>query len=172
MQHGGGNRRVGGEEHQHGRHVGVDHAAALGDAAQTAGLSAQGEFHSNLLANGVGGHDALGGGSSALRGQPGNQLRQTRRDGVNGQGLTDDAGGGDDHVVGRNAQGFGCQGAHFLGNLDAVCVAGVGVAAVADYRLGNSVGKMLFRHGQGRALDQIGSIYRSGAAGHAAENQG
>ena len=55
----GGDGCVGGQEAEHGGHVGRDHAAALGDAAQLAHFAAQGEAHGNLLGDGIGGHDGL-----------------------------------------------------------------------------------------------------------------
>lgn len=48
---------VGRDEGQHGAHVRMNHAAALADAADAAGLAADGELDSRRLGLGVGGHD-------------------------------------------------------------------------------------------------------------------
>ena len=139
MEHIRGNGNVGGDEHQHGRHVGMDHAAAFGDAADTAGFVPQSELYGDLLLHGVGGHDALGGGLAAGFRQPLHQGGKPCGDGVDGQGQTDDAGGSDHDIVGGDPQLRRRQSAHLLGNFDAVCVAGIGVAAVADDGLGGTV---------------------------------
>ena len=50
MEHGGRNSAVGRDEDEHGRHVGVDHAGTLADAADLAYLSACSEADGDLFA--------------------------------------------------------------------------------------------------------------------------
>src|SRR5690348_4842776 len=55
-----GDGGIGGEVAEHRRHVGVDHADALGRAAEADGLALNLEFDGDGLGAGVGGHDAAG----------------------------------------------------------------------------------------------------------------
>ena len=171
LQHSGGNGHVGGDKHQHGRHVGVDHAAALGDAAQVADLAADLKLNGDLFFNGIGGHDALGSGLAAVLGKACGKRGQTVCDGLDVQRLTNDTGGGHHHVGGGNVQLLGHQIAHALGDLDAVGVAGIGIAAVADHGLCKAVGNVVLGHGQGGTLDQIGGVNGSSGGAHVADDQ-
>ena len=162
LQHGGADGAVRREEDEHGRKVRVDHAGALGDAADRAGPAAGGELHGDLLRVRVGGHDAL----SRLIGvvaERGGELRQAGADGREIERLADHARGRDDDVLRRDVQLRRRERAHLLGDGDAVSVAGVGVAAVADHGLGLAVSQVRLRHGQGRALDEVRCIDRRGA---------
>ena len=135
----------------------MNHAGALGDAAQLAGLAVHFKGHGDLLDLGVGGHDGLGG-LEAVVAQRGGQPGHGGGDGGDVQLLADDAGGGHHHVFRGDAQRRAGQAAHLLGHLDAVGVAGVGVAAVADDGLSHAVLKVSLGDGQGRALDQVGGV--------------
>ena len=61
LQRHGGDLRVGGDEAQHGRHVGRDHAAALGDAGDRHLRPADLRLAHGALGEGVGGHDGARG---------------------------------------------------------------------------------------------------------------
>ncbi len=61
QQRGGADRRIGEHERQHRRHVGRDHAGALGDAADRHGRLAELGIGGRDLGKRVGGHDRLGG---------------------------------------------------------------------------------------------------------------
>ena len=144
----------------------MDHARALGDTAHAAGLTAYGEFQGDLLDLGVGGHDTVGGIQRAVLGKPCHQGGDAVCNGGDIQGLTDDTGGGYHHVCGGDVQSLAQQVGHLLGDLDAVCVAGVGVAAVADHGLGVAVGDVVLGDGQGRALDAVGGVDAGGGGLH------
>ena len=88
----------------------------------------------------------------------GGELRQAGADGREIERLADHARGRDDDVLRRDVQRGCCERAHLLRDGDAVGVAGVGVAAVADDSLCLAVGKMLLRHDERRALDQIRGV--------------
>jgi hypothetical protein len=49
MEHFGGDGGVGGDEGQHGSHVGVDHAAAFGNTAHGDGFSRDLDLHRRLF---------------------------------------------------------------------------------------------------------------------------
>ena len=150
----------------------MDHAAALGDAAHAAGFAADLEFHGHFLGAGVGGHDGLGRIGGTGDAQTGHQGLHAVCNGGQVQDLADDTGGGHHHIGGGDAGVLFHQGAHILGDLDAVPVAGVGVAGVADDRLGDAVGDVVLGDGQGRALDEIGGVDRRGGGGDLADDQG
>ena len=61
LQHAGGDRRVGRDEGQHGRHVRRDHAGALGDAVDGHLDVAEPDGRGRIFRIGVGGHDRLAG---------------------------------------------------------------------------------------------------------------
>ena len=170
-QHLGRSGAVRGDEYEHRRQIGMDHAGALGDAAHAALHAADLKGDGDGFHDGVGGHDGLGGLLAGVA-QGRRQGRDARGDGLDGELLADDAGGGHDHVRRRDAQRIAREGAHRLRDLDAVGVAGVGVAAVADHRLGIAVGDVVPRHGEGRALHQVGGIYRRGGCPLLAPDQG
>ena len=57
------------------------------------------------------------------------------------------------------------------GLLDAVCITGVGIAAVTDNSLGDAVGNILLGNGQRRALHQVGGVDRCGGGRYFAYDQ-
>ena len=59
LQKAGGYGYIRGDKHQHGGHIGMDHAAALSDAPHMAGFPANLEFHSQLFLDGIRGHDGF-----------------------------------------------------------------------------------------------------------------
>ena len=69
VQHVGGNRRVGRDKGERSAHVDVNHAAALGDAADGHGLAADDGLHRPFLFDGVGGHNRLRRVGAAVLGQ-------------------------------------------------------------------------------------------------------
>ena len=96
---------------------------------------------------------------------------EARRDRGNVQRLADHTGGRNGHALRRNAQAMRDKGTHLPGDFDAICIAGVGIAAVADHRLGGAVGDMCLRHRQRRTLDKIGGIDRRSLRRHSAHDQ-
>ena len=74
-------------------------------------------------------------------------------------------------VLRGDAELLGEQRAGLLGYLDAVGVAGVGVAAVADDRAGLAVGEVLFGDLQRRALDEVRRVDRGGGGGDASSEE-
>ena len=140
----------------------MDHAAALGDTAQVTELPAHLKLHRDFFFLRVGGHDGTAGFSAPLGRKLRNKRRNPRCDGCDGKRLSDDAGGSHHHVIRRDSERIGQKTAHGLGNLDAVGVAGIGIAAVADHRLSLAVGDVALRHGQGCALDEVRGIDSSG----------
>ena len=77
----------------------MDHAAALGDAAHAAGFAADGEFHGDLLGNGVGGHNGLGRRIAAVVAKTGGESIHTVSNGLEVQRLTDHTGGSYHHII-------------------------------------------------------------------------
>jgi len=159
---------------KHGGHVGRDHAAALGDAAQLAHFAAQGEAHGNLLGDGIGGHDGL----SRARAAGGRilqrvgQLAEILFKRLQRHGLADHARGGHNDVLGFHTDVFFHQRAHALGDFDAVGVTGIGVAAVADDGLRDAVFHVFLRNQNRRALDQILRIDAGCIGGYFTDDQG
>ncbi|MPM92469.1 hypothetical protein SDC9_139604 [bioreactor metagenome] len=103
LQHGGGDAHVRRDESQHGRHVRLNHAAALADAADMAGFAANGERKRDLLFRKIGGHDGLGSGVAVVaqcRDERGNAVC----DGFDVERFSDDARGRDHDVARRNLQ--------------------------------------------------------------------
>ena len=150
----------------------MNHAAALGNAADVTGLTPQSEFQGDFLGDGVGGHNGLAGITAAGLRQLSGQGIDVGGYRVQAQGQTDDAGGSHHHVLRGDSKGLTGQIAHPLGDFQAVGVAGIGVAAVADHCLGLAVGDVCFGHGQRGALDQIGGVYCCGMGGHLTVDQG
>ena len=113
------------------------HTAALGNTAYAAYLAAHGKFHRYLLEHRVGGHNTLCRvyARLAAASKLGNEKRHTYRYGCYIKALTDNARGGNYNVLRSHRQIFCHKIAHFFRYLYAVCVAGVGVAAVADNSL-------------------------------------
>ncbi len=117
-----GDGAVGGDEAQHGAHVGMDHAGALGDGAECHGPAADRAGEGKLLLHRVGGHDGAGRRVGAFRpgGEARRRLRHPRPNGGDVEGLADDAGGGHHEVGGCAAGGPGGQPGHLLGVLVAM----------------------------------------------------
>ena len=136
----------------------MDHARALGNTADGAGLSADFKRNSDFLFDGVRRHDAFCR-SVAVITESLSERFHAVCDGGNVQRLTDDTRGSNDHVFSGNTKLRRNEAAHFFCNFYAVCIAGIGVAAVTDHSLCLSVLQMLFGNGQGRALDQVRRIY-------------
>ena len=159
---------VGRQEGQHGAHVGVDHAAALADAAQTAGLAAGGELDRRGLGLGIGRHNGEVGLLRTVAGQ--RKLGQVLLDALDRQALANHAGRGDDHVVLLHAEALGRSLCHAAGVLHAVRRAGVGVARVGDDRARHAVFQMLHGDIERRGLDAVHGVDRCGGTFAVAEN--
>ena len=65
--------RIGGDEAEHRRHVGADHAGALADAGDGHRAPAELDLHGRDLRHRVGGHDRLGGRGPAIAGGVGDR---------------------------------------------------------------------------------------------------
>ena len=131
-----------------------------------------GKFHRQFLAHGIGGHDGFSRVRAAFLGEACGQDRDPFGNGINGQGLADDAGGSDDYVSRIDLQGLRRQLAHAVGLLHPVLVAGIGVTGVADDRLSPALANVSLGNQDGCALDQILRIYRAGPAGLLAVDHG
>ena len=83
------------------------------------------------------------------------QARDSLGNRRNVQGLADHARRGDDDVVCVHLQLLCQKLTHLFGNFNSVCVAGIGVSAIADDRLCLSVGKVVFGYDQRNILDGI-----------------
>ena len=133
----------------------MDHAAAFGDAAQTADFAVNFKFHRYLFHHQIRGHDGFGRFIFPLLRERSRQFGYVVGNRGNVQFLADDAGGGNDHVIGADAQLLSRQGAHLLRNLQSVAVAGVGVSAIADDSLSYTVSNVFFGNGQRRAFTRF-----------------
>ena len=171
VQHVGGDRRVGRDKGERGAHVDMDHAAALGDAADGHGLAADHGLHRPFLFDGVGGHDRLRRVGAAVLGEDVLQLPDAAFDRRERQRLTDNACGGDDHVVLVNAERLCRKACHLLRLFVAVGVAGVRVAGVDDHRLRPAVLQMLLGDIDRIAFDKVLGEDRGGIAHLVACNQ-
>ena len=174
IQHFGADGGIGGVEGEQGGQVGGDHAAALADGAQGAGLAAQRELQGVLLGVGVRGHDGLGGGGAArlAPGQLGRRLGNALGEGINGHGLADDAGGGGQDVLFLQAQRPRRQATALVGQVNAVGRAGVGIAAVYQNGLGMAVRQVGLIHRDGRALHLVAGVHTGGRAAHIRHDEG
>ena len=85
--------------------------------------------------------------------------------------LAYDSCGGHNDVIRLDIQCIGGQCAHLLGNLYAVRIAGVGVAAVADNRLCNAVADIGLGDLERGALDQVRGVDRSTGGRNLGEDQ-
>ena len=153
LQEGLGDGGVGGQEAEHGGHVGVDHAGALGHPAQAVGPETDGQ----VLGAGVGGHDGQGEVAAPFPLQSYPLHRQG--DLLHGQVGADDAGGGHHHVLGRHPQATGSQTRHLAGVLQAAGAGGgIGAARVGDDRLGAAIGQVLAGDQQGGRLHAVAGV--------------
>ena len=133
MQDGCRQSRIGEQEHQHGGHVGRDHARTLGDAIDGDGLAAELRLHAHGLGESVGGHDRGGGIGKTIRARLAHQLRQAVEDGGWVERLTDDAGGSLEDFRGLGAHSLGNPGGHGLDGGDTgLAGEGIGIARVHD----------------------------------------
>ncbi|MDT4843603.1 hypothetical protein FQZ97_775370 [compost metagenome] len=133
LQHALGHLGVGGEVAEHGRHVRLDHPGALADAGDGDGHTLMDELAAGALGQGVGGHDAFGGGGPVVRPQVGEGGRQRGFDLFYRQRFADHPGGERQHRIGRHAGQLGELGAGVRGIDQArLAGAGVGVAGVGQ----------------------------------------
>ena len=125
-----GNFGIGGDEGEHGCHVGMDHAGAFGDTGGADGVFlADTDFARGGFGHGVGGHD----GACGIR--PVGELHFGKGGGdfADGQWLEDDACGEGEDLGGFAAGLSGGGGAGFDGVDSALrACTGVGVAGVDD----------------------------------------
>ena len=174
LQEGPVNGAVGGDAAEHGAHVGVDHAGALGDGPDGDGFAPQFHGDGNLLHLQVSGEDGVGGVQGGLGGvrQSGDQGGNPLLNGLDVQLHTDDAGGADGEVLGPQAGGGSGGLGHPLGVLPALGGAGVGVAAVKNDPPGLVVGQVLLGEDHRVGLDHIAGIRARGSAGDGGEDHG
>jgi hypothetical protein len=86
--------RIGEDVDQHRRHVGRDHARALGDAGDLDHPAFALHGCCGTFREGVGGHDRLGGHFNRVFRQRGSEVRDSGGDPLMGQRFADHAGGG------------------------------------------------------------------------------
>ena len=136
--------QVGEDESEHRRHVGGDHAAALGDADDMAHTAV--DPASRALGEGVGGADGIGRRRPCLRGGGADgtgEGRQARTKKIVGHRLPDHAGGGDEDLFRQHAELVG-EGFDRDLNAGLPCRTreGVGVAGVAHDRTGSACARV------------------------------
>ena len=104
LQQRGLDRRIGGDEAEHGRHVWADHPGAFGNAGDVDGGTADHEPPRRRLRHRIGRHDRLGGQRPVVFAQIGDGGRQPGDDAIDGQRLHDDAGGERQDLLGLDAE--------------------------------------------------------------------
>ena len=125
---------VGRHVDEHRRHIGVDHARALGHRADLHRAGGELQLIGALLADGIGGHDGVGSLGAVLLGKLcGNDLADALKHLVDRKSLADDAGGADEHFVLAEAEQLFRLALNGAGVFDALLAGGgVGVAGVDD----------------------------------------
>ena len=146
----------------------MNHAAALADAADAAGLAADGELDSRRLGLSVGGHDGTVGlfGGIVLQ----FKLRKVLLDALDVQALADNTGGCNGNVGFRNAEQLGRCLCHAAGVLHAVRRTGVRVARIGNDGACYTVLEMLHGNVQRSRLNAIHRVSGSRGAFAFAEN--
>ena len=119
---------------EHGRHIGVDHARALGHRANLHRAGGELQLIGALLADGIGGHDGVSSLGTVLLGElAGNDLADALEHLVDRKSLADDAGGADEHFVLAEAKELFRLALNGAGVFDALLTgSGVGIAGVDD----------------------------------------
>ncbi len=155
--HLGRDSAVSGQETEHGAHVGVNHAAAFGNAADADRFPAYDGFYRCLLFRGIRGHDGMSRRVAGLIGalQRVIQRRDARLDGLHIDPLADDACGGDQHVIRFAADGLSGGGADPFRIFFPLGSAGVGIAAVGNNGAGHSIRQVLNVYLDGGSLYHI-----------------
>ena len=130
-------RRVGEDEGQHRRHVGRDHAGALGEAVDGHVRAAEPRLRGGELRKRVGRHDRAGGVGIAVGGGLDGELRHDAVESLRRQRLADDAGRSQKHFGGLAAdRGGGELGGEGASLASAFAGEGVGIAGIDDQRPG------------------------------------
>ena len=146
----------------------MNHAAALADAADAAGLAADGELDSRRLGLGVGGHDGTVGlfGGIVLQ----FKLRKVLLDALDVEALADNTGGCNGNVdFGYAEQLCGCL-RHAAGVLHAVRRTGVRVACISNDSACYAILEVLHSNVQRSRLNAIHRVSGSRGAFAFAEN--
>ncbi len=127
------NARVGGQEGEHGGHVGMNHAGAFGDSDDAEGVASDSDFAGGDFGPCIGGHDAQGGFVPPVRRSGVHESGQAVTDFFEIGNVTDDAGGCDEDLLGLAVDDV-CECAAHLsrGVFPASAGAGIGLAAVDD----------------------------------------
>ena len=125
---------VGRHVDEHRRHIGVDHARALGHRADLHRAGGELQLIGALLADGIGGHDGVGSLGTVLLGElAGNDLADALEHLVDRKSLADDAGGADEHFVFTEAKELFRLALNGAGVFDALLTgSSVGIAGVDD----------------------------------------
>ena len=127
--------RVGGDEAQHRRHVGSDHAGALGDAADRDRAAIDRKLSRRRLGQRVGGHDAFGRIEPGIGLERAHCRRQAGLEAVDRQRFHDHAGRERQHLPCLHADQAGQRFAAAPGTGQAIGAgAGVGVAGIDHQR--------------------------------------
>ena len=146
----------------------MNHAAALADAADAAGLATDGELDSRRLGLGVGGHDGAVGlfGGVVLQ----FKLRKVLLDALDIQALADNTGGCNGNVGFGYAEQLSSCLCHTASVLHTVRCTGVRVARIGDDRACYAVLEVLHGNIQRRRLDAVHRVGGSRGAFAFAEN--
>ena len=146
----------------------MNHAAALADTADAAGLAADGELDSRRLGLGVGGHDGTVGlfGGIVLQ----FKLRKVLLDALDVQALADHTGGCNGNIGFGYAEQLGRCLRHTASVLHAVRCTGVRVARIGDDRACYAVLEVLHGNIQRSRLDAVHRVGGSRGAFAFAEN--
>ena len=173
QQH-GIHRRVRRQVAQHRGHARLDHARALGHAADAKRADGGAHFDRVFLRERVGGHDAASGRCAALGTERRGGLRYAGAQLVHLQVDADHARGADQHLLHIAADGRGRQGRHFTRIGHALRPgAGVGATAVGDHGTGPATGggEVFLAHEQRRRLGEVEREHTSGLRGRVADDQ-
>ena len=158
-------RNVGGNEGQHGGHVGVNHARALAGATDGHHALLGVNFNSMALERKVGGEDSTTKFFGSVGVELFHQLRNAGLDFVHGHQVANHAGAADQHALGRKVQGLFGKGSHAFGILVALLAGtGIGVTAVHHHgrcKMGMLQGSLVVEHRSG--LHLVGGKHRKTA---------
>ena len=148
----------------------MNHAASLGNSADTTVFPSDYKLIRRLLELCVGRHDSLAG-KSAVFTEPRDKRRDSVLDRDDVERLPDNTRGRHNNIRRRDVQLMPEKLAHPGGNPDSVCIAGIRVTAVAENGMCKAVRNIFFRDCKRRSLNKIGRVNRRSRSSHLAVNQ-
>ena len=161
---------VGGNEHKHSSHIGMDHSASLCDTADLADLAADLKLKRDLLWTRVCRHNSLAS-KIVVISKTARKLVHSVCNRRNIKRLTDDTRGSHDNVGCLYIHLLSHERAHLLRDLDAVRVTGICISTVANNRLSISISDIALGNRQGRTLNEILRVYCRRSSGLLAEDK-